>query len=145
MSTRAMVGYVAPDGSWQAVWNHSDSETQLLGRWMIRQVKAAHGDLEAFRTKYIDGCPEGWSSLSKGQRTEEPVGHLHGRFDGVIATCDPGEDRRCFDTSYLYLLYPPKRRLYVFEVREGPMRPFGMVTFDATGSAKPKQLPPVEA
>ncbi len=139
-----MVGYVAPDGSWQAVWNHLDGHTQYLGRWIIRQVKAAKGDLEAFRSKYIDDCPEGWSSLRKGERSEDPVGYLRGEFDGIIATCNEADNALCFDAHYLYLLYPPKRRLYVFEVKEGPMRPFGIVTFDADGKAKPTKLPRVD-
>jgi len=37
----------------------------------------------------------------------------------------------------LYLLYPPKRGLYVFEVDEEPLRPFGMVTIEEDGNAKP--------
>ena len=136
-----MVGHALPDGSWQAVWNHGSSDTPKLGRWIIRQVKILKGDLEAFQRKYIDGCPEGWSSLSEGKRCEEPVGFLHGSFDGVIATCSADKNPLCFDSHYLYLFYPPKRRLYVFEVGDGPMRPFGIVTFDEEGKAKPKKLP----
>ena len=138
-----MVGYALPDGTWQAVWNHHDGQTQHLGRWILRQVKSAKGDLDTFRSKHIESCPEGWSSMRKGERCEEPVGFLRGTFDGVLASC--AEDNAvCFDANYLYLFYPPKRRLYVFEVAHGPMRPFGMVTFDEEGNAKPKKLPPVE-
>ena len=144
MTTRAMVGYVHPDGSWQAVWNHRDGHTQYLGRWILRQMKAQGGDLEAFKAKHIDACPEGWSSMRKGERSEDPVGFLKGSFDGIKASCNPADNELCFDTHYLYLIYPSKRRLYVFEVAEGPLRPFGMVTFDEDGNAKPKKLPPVE-
>jgi hypothetical protein len=139
-----MVGYALPDGTWKAVWNHNDGQTQHLGRWIIRKVKTEKGDLEAFQTKYIEDCPEGWSSLRKGERSEDPVGFLGGTFDGIVASCNPEVNKLCYDSHYLYLFYPPKRRLYVFEVREGTMRPFGMVTFDETGAAKPKRLPPVE-
>ena len=138
-----MVGYVQPDGTWQAVWNHWDGHTQHLGRWILRKVKAEDGDLEAFRTKYIEGCPEGWSSMRKGERCEDPVGFLGGTFDGIKAECDEEQNPLCFDTHYLYLVFPPKRRLYVFEVDKGPLRPFGMVTFDEAGKAKPKSLPKV--
>jgi hypothetical protein len=35
-------------------------------------------------------------------------------------------------------------RLYVFEMSSKSMRPFGMVTFDEAGRARPAKLPPVE-
>ena len=139
-----MVGSVQPDGRWQAVWNHQDGQTQHLGRWILRKVKQEKGDLGAFHAKYVESCPEGWSSMRKGERCEDPVGFLGGSFDGVKAECDAKENPLCFDSQYLYLLIPAKRRLFVFEVREGPLRPFGMVTFDADGVAKPKKLPPVD-
>jgi hypothetical protein len=140
-----MIGYTLPDGSWQAVWNHSSSQTQQLGRWMIRKIKAEHhGDIDEFWKKYIEDCPEGWSSLTKGKRCEDPVGFLYGQFDGIVASCDADKNQLCWDSNYLYLFYPPKRRLYVFEVKEGPMRPFGIVTFDEEGTAKPKKLPAIK-
>lgn len=49
-----------------------------------------------------------------------------------------------FDANYLYLFHAPKRRLYVFEMNDKPMRPFGIVTFEETGRAKPPKLPPVD-
>src|SRR5688572_8433120 len=107
MSTRAMVGYSTPDGTWKAVWNHWSGHTQHLGRWIIRQIKKGKGDLEAFRTQYIDGCPEGWSSIEKGERCEDPVGFLVGQFDGVVARCSEAEQPVCYDANYLYLIHAP--------------------------------------
>jgi hypothetical protein len=144
MSTRALVGYASPDGTWRAVWNHWSGQTQHLGRWIIREVGKLGGDLAGFCARYVDACPQGWSSLASGERAEDdddPTGFLTGQFDGVIARCD-GE--ACFDAHYLYLFWLPKRRLYVFTIDEGPLRPFGMVTFDERGQATPKKLPPVE-
>ena len=139
-----MVGYTVPDGTWKAVWNQWGGHTQHLGRWIIRQIKKGKGDLEAFRAQYIDACPEGWSSIEKGERCEDPVGYLSGHFDGVIARCNEGENALCYDSNYLYLIHAPKRRLYVFEVTDRPMRPFGMITFDGEGNPTPKALPKVE-
>ncbi len=102
------------------------------------------GDFAAFCTRYVDGCPEGWSSLAKGARCEEPVGFLFGEFDGIAARCHEGRNPLCYDSHYLYLLHPPKRRLYVFEVRPEVMRPFGMCTFDEQGTPTPRALPKVE-
>ena len=140
MSTRAIIAYATEDGGWKGVWNHWGGHTQHLGRALIRGVAKRRGDLAAFIAETIDGCPEGWSELGK-TRCEDPVGFLEGTFDGVVATCSSPQ---CFDASYLYLVFVPKRRLYVFEVKDGPMRPFGMVTFDEAGAAKPRTLPSVE-
>jgi len=41
-------------------------------------------------------------------------------------------------------MHRPKRRLFVFKIENRPMRPFGMVTFDDAGKAKPPKLPAVE-
>ena len=136
-----MVGYTLGDGTWRAVWNHWDGHTQHLGRWIIGQIKKGKGDLSAFCAQRIDVCPEGWSSLAKDERSDEHVGFLAGAFDGVIARCDATANPLCFDAHFLYLIHAPKRRLYVFEVADGPMRPFGMITFDAVGQSTPRALP----
>jgi hypothetical protein len=125
------------------VWNHASGHTQHLGRALIRSIRTRKGDLDGFIAAAIDRCPEGWSEFDK-KRCEDPVGFLEGTFDGVVATCDAGANPLCFDASYLYLFAVPKRRLYVFAVKDGPMRPFGMVTFDAAGIAKPRSLPAVD-
>lgn len=143
MSTRAIIGYATEDGRWKGVWNHWSGHPQHLGRALIRRVAKLKGDVANVVAAAIDGCPEGWSDFDK-ERCEDPVGFLGGTFDGVVATCDAEANPLCFDAHYLYLFHLPKRRLYVFEVKAGPMRPFGMVTFDEVGAAKPKALPRVD-
>jgi len=127
------------------VWNDSSSEPQQLGRVLLRRVASLKGDLDKFVAQFIEGCPEGWIALDKGERCADPIGVLAGRFDGITATCDPGVNPLCFEAQYLYLVHPPKRRLFVFRIEDRAMRPFGMVTFDPTGKAKPPKLPAVEA
>jgi hypothetical protein len=144
VTTRAIVACSSPEGTWKGVWNDVNSEPQQLGRVLLRRVASQKGDLDGFVAQYIDGCPEGWVALDKGERCADPIGPLGGKFDGVVATCDPTVNSLCFEAQYLYLLHPPKRRLYVFKVEDRPMRPFGMVTFDAAGKAKPPKLPAVE-
>ena len=145
MSTRAIVAYTSPDETWKGVWNDSNSEPQQLGRVLLRRIASLKGELDAFIAQFIDGCPEGWIALDKGERCEDPIGVLGGGFDGILATCDPAVNALCFEAQYLYLLFSPKRRLFVFKIEDRPMRPFGMVTFDATGKAKPPKLPAVTA
>jgi hypothetical protein len=144
VSTRAIVASTSTDGTWKGVWNDTNSEPQQLGRVLIRRAASLKGDLDAFIAQYIEGCPEGWIALEKAERCADPIGFLGGRFDGVVATCDPAVNSLCFDAQYLYLMFPPKRRLFVFKIENRPMRPFGMVTFDAGGKAKPPKLPAVE-
>lgn len=143
MSTRAIIAHATEDGRWRGVWNHWSGQTQHLGRALIRRIRTLKGDMDGVIATVIEGCPEGWSEFDK-KRCEEPVGFLEGTFDGVVATCDPSVNPLTFDTNYLYLFVVPKRRLYVFDVKDGPMRPFGMVTFDPAGIAKPRSLPPVD-
>jgi hypothetical protein len=143
VSIRAIVAYASPDGTWKGVWNDSNSEPQNLGRVLIRRISSLKGDLEAFRAQYIEACPEGWVALDKGERCEDPIGELGGQFDGLVATCDPEINALCFDAQYLYIVYPAKRRLLVFHIEKRPIRPFGMVTFDAAGKAKPTKLPAI--
>lgn len=126
------------------MWNDSASEPQHLGRVLIRRVAHLKGDLEKFTAQLIDACPEGWVSLEKAERCADPIGVLGGMFDGIVATCDPAVNPLCFDAQYLYLVYPPKRRLLVFQIASRPIRPFGMVTFDPAGKAKPHKLPAIE-
>ena len=142
--TRAIVAYTSPEGTWRGVWNDSNSDPQQLGRVLLRRIASLKGDLDAFTAQYVDGCPEGWIALDKGERCEDPIGVFGGSFDGIVATCDPAVNALCFEAQYLYLLFAPKRRLYVFKVENRDMRPFGMVTFDAIGKAKPNKLPAVE-
>ena len=144
MSTRAIIASSSPEGTWKGVWNDSSSEPQQLGRVLIRRVAALKGNLDGFTAQYIEACPEGWEALDKGERCADPIGFLGGRFDGLVASCDPAVNPLCFDAQYLYLLHPPKRRLLVFKIENRPMRPFGMVTFDPAGKAKPTKLPAVE-
>lgn len=144
VSTRAIVASASPDGTWKGVWNDSNSEPQQLGRVLIRRIASLKGDLDGFVAQYIESCPEGWIALEKNERCEDPIGFLGGRFDGLVATCDPAVNPLCFDAQYLYLVYPPKRRLLVLKIENRPIRPFGMVTFDAAGKAKPPKLPAVE-
>jgi hypothetical protein len=145
VSTRAIVASSSPEGTWKGVWNDSNSEPQQLGRVLIRRVSALKGDLDKFAAQYIAACPEGWIALDKGERCADPIGFFGGTFDGIVATCDPAVNPLCFDAQYLYLVHPPKRRLMVFKIENRPMRPFGMVTFEAGGKAKPPKLPAVEA
>lgn len=145
VSTRAIVASSSTDGTWKGVWNDSNSDPQQLGRVLIRRVASLKGDLDALVAQYIEACPEGWISLEKGERCADPIGFLGGSFDGLVATCDPAVNPLCFDAQYLYLLHPPKRRLLVIKIENRPIRPFGMVTFDAAGKAKPSKLPAVEA
>lgn len=126
------------------MWNDSSSEPQHLGRLLIRRVSALKGNLDGFVAQYIQGCPEGWVALEKAERCADPIGFLGGTFDGLVATCDPAVNPLCFEAQYLYLLHPPKRRLLVLKIENRPMRPFGIVTFDAAGKAKPAKLPAVE-
>ena len=144
VSTRAIVASASNDGTWKGVWNDSNSEPQQLGRVLIRRAASSKGNLDAFIAQYIEGCPEGWIALDKAERCADPIGFLGGQFDGLVATCDPAVNPLCFDAQYLYLMFPPKRRLFVFSIENRPMRPFGMVTFDAAGKAKPPKLPAVE-
>jgi len=144
VSTRAIVAYTSEDGTWRGVWNDSHSEPQEIGRVLVRRIASAKGDLDAFVAQYIDGCPEGWVALDKGERCADPIGVLGGTFDGIVATCDRSVNPLCFDAQYLYLVHKPKRRLMVFKIEDRPIRPFGMVTFDAAGKAKPSKLPAVE-
>jgi hypothetical protein len=144
VSTRAIVAYTTPDGAWKGVWNDSSSEPQQLGRVLLRRVTSFKGDLDKLVAQLIESCPEGWISLEKGERCADPIGVFGGTFDGLVATCDPAVNPLCFDAQYLYLLHPPKRRLLVFKIENRPLRPFGMVTFEATGKAKPSKLPTVE-
>lgn len=127
------------------MWNDTNSEPQQLGRVLVRRVASQKGDLDGFIAQFIERCPEGWIALEKAERCDDPIGFLGGRFDGIIATCDPAVNALCFEAKYLYLVHPPKRRLLVFRIENRPMRPFGMVTFDPTGKAKPPKLPAVEA
>ncbi|MBC7976436.1 MAG: hypothetical protein H7138_15805 [Myxococcales bacterium] len=145
MSTRAIVAHTSSDGAWKGVWNDSHSEPQQLGRVLLRRVTSVKGDLDKLVAQLIEGCPEGWVSLEKGERCADPIGLLGGTFDGIVASCDPAVNPLCFDAQYLYLLHAPKRRLMVFKIENRPLRPFGMVTFEAGGKAKPSKLPAVEA
>jgi len=145
VSTRAIVAYTSPEGTWKGVWNDSSSEPQQLGRVLLRRVASGKGNLDGFVAQYIEGCPEGWVALEKAERCADPIGFLGGRFDGIVATCDREVNSLCFEAQYLYLLYPPKRRLFVFQIEDRPIRPFGMVTFDPAGKAKPSKLPAIEA
>ena len=116
---------------------------------VARQRIAGHagpgvGDLDRFVAQFIDDCPEGWIALDKAERCADPIGVFGGKFDGIIATCDAAVNSLCFEAQYLYLVHQPKRRLYVFKIENRDLRPFGMVTFDATGKAKPNKLPAVE-
>jgi len=144
VSTRAIVAYSSADGTWKGVWNDSQSEPQNLGRVLIRRVSSLKGDLDAFVAQFIEACPEGWVALDRHERCADPSGVFGGQFDGVVATCNPAVNPLCFDAQYLYILHPPKRRLFVFHVENRPIRPFGMVTFDPAGKAKPPKLPVIE-
>lgn len=144
VSTRAIVAYTSPDGTWKGVWNDSNSEPQQLGKVLLRRIASMKGDLDRFVAQYIDGCPEGWIALDKAERCADPIGAFGGRFDGIVATCDPAVNPLCFDAQYLYLVHRPKRRLFVFKIENRGMRPFGMVTFDDAGKAKPPKLPAIE-
>lgn len=146
MSTRAIIASTNSDGIWKGVWNHWSGHTQHLGRALIKAVGAAKGDLDRAIQRCILDAPDGWSSFVDNKKADPAEGGegFSGRFDGIVATADRGEGGLVFDTNFLYLFYPPKRRLYVFEMDDKPMRPFGMVTFDDTGRAKPPKLPPVE-
>lgn len=145
MSTRAIVASTSADGTWKGAWNDTNSEPQQLGRVLIRRIASLKGDLDGFTAQYIEGCPEGWIALDKAERCADPIGWLGGSFDGLVATCDPQVNPLCFDAQYLYLVHPAKRRLFVFKIERRPIRPFGMVTFDPTGKAKPSKLPAIEA
>ena len=143
MTTRAIVANASQDGAWKGVWNDSNSEPQQLGRVLLRRIASLKGNLEAFVENFIDSCPEGWIALDKNERCADPIGFFGGAFDGIVATCDPAVNSLCFEAQYLYLLFQPKRRLFVFRIEDRPMRPFGMVTFDPTGKAKPPKLPAI--
>jgi len=144
MSKRGVIAYSAADGTWKGNWCLENSETQHLGRALIRRAAKAKGDLQVVVDEVIEKCPEGWASFEKLERCDDPVGFTTGKFDGVIATCDGERSDLVFDSHYLYLFHLPKRRLYVFAIAQGPLRPFGMVTFDEVGKAKPPKLPPIE-
>ena len=144
VSTRAIVAYTSPDGTWKGVWNDVNSEPQQLGRVLLRRIASLKGDLDRFVTQFIDDCPEGWIALDKNERCADPIGVFGGKFDDIVATCDPAINSLCFEAQYLYLVHRPKRRLFVFKIENRDMRPFGMVTFDDTGKAKPPKLPAVE-
>ena len=133
VTIRAIVASASPDGTWKGVWNDGNSEPQLLGRVLLRRIASLKGNLDAFVEQFIEGCPEGWMALDKGERCPDPIGFLGGSFDGIVATCDRA----------IYLLQQSKRRLFVFTIEDRPMRPFGMVTFDPGGKAKPPKLPAV--
>jgi len=143
VSIRAIIAYSSPDGTWKGVWNDNHSEPQNLGRVLIRRIASLKGNLDAFIAQYIEGCPEGWNALDKNERCDDPIGMFGGTFDGVVATCDASVNELMFDAQYLYILHPPKRRLYAFHVENRPIRPFGMVTFDPAGKAKPSKLPAI--
>lgn len=125
------------------MWNDTNSEPQNLGRVLLRRISSLKGDLDAFVAQYIDAAPEGWNSLEKNERCDDPIGPFGGKFDGIVATLDPAVNPLCFDAQYLYILHPPKRRLYAFQVENRPIRPFGMVTFEPGGKAKPSKLPAI--
>ena len=144
VSTRAIVAYTSPDGTWKGVWNDLNSDPQQLGRVLLRRIASLKGDLDRFVTQFVDDCPEGWVALDKNERCADPIGVFGGKFDGIVATCDPAINALCFEAQYLYLMHRPKRRLFVFKIENREMRPFGMVTFDDTGKAKPNKLPAVE-
>ena len=143
MSIRAIVAYSSPDGSWKGVWHDTLSEPQNLGRVLLRRISSLKGNLDAFVAQYIEGCPEGWVALDKNERIEDPLGMFGGKFDGLVATCDPAVNPLCFDAQYLYIVHPPKRRLYAFQIENRPLRPFGVVTFEPGGKAKPSKLPAI--
>lgn len=145
VTTRAIVAYASSEGTWKGVWNDTNSEPQQLGRVLLRRIASLKGNLEAFAAQYVDGCPEGWVALDKAERCADPIGLFGGTFDGVVATCDPTVNPLCFDAQYLYLLHPPKRRMFVLQIENRPIRPFGMVTFDPAGKAKPNKFPVIEA
>ena len=144
VSTRAIIAYQRTEGPWTGVFNDANSKTQELGRVLIRRIASKKGDLDAFVQEAIDSCPEGWALFEKNERCSDPVGVMAGTFDGLTATVDAASNPVALDTQYLYLLHVGKRRLFVFEVKNAPMRPFGMVTFDPAGKAKPTKLPPIE-
>jgi hypothetical protein len=143
VTIRAIVAFASPEGTWKGVWNDGNSEPQLLGRVLLRRIASLKGNLDAFVEQFIESCPEGWMALDKGERCPDPIGFLGGSFDGIVATCDRAINPLCFDAQYLYLLVPSKRRLFVFTIEDRPIRPFGMVTFDPGGKAKPPKLPAV--
>jgi hypothetical protein len=137
------VACASDPGTWRGVWNDTHSEPQELGKVLIRRITSTKGELDKFVAQYIDGCPEGWMALDKAERCADPIGLLGGTFDGIVATCDRAINPLCLDADYLYLLWLAKRRLLVFAIEDRPIRPFGMVTFDAAGKPKPTKLPAV--
>ena len=59
VSTRAILAYTSPDGTWKGVWNDLNSEPQQLGRVLLRRIASLKGDLDRFITQFVDDCPEG--------------------------------------------------------------------------------------
>src|SRR5262245_47043154 len=86
VSTRAIVAYTSPDGTWKGVWNDVNSEPQQLGRVLLRRIASLKGGLDRFVDQFIDSCPEGWIALDKNERCADPIGPFGGRFDGIVAT-----------------------------------------------------------
>ncbi|MBC7017923.1 hypothetical protein, partial [Salmonella enterica] len=58
------------------------------------------GDLARLVRQYIEHCPEGWSDFREGERSEDPVGFLHGKITPKGASVDAGLG---LDTHLLYL------------------------------------------
>jgi len=71
------------------VWNDSSSDPQQLGRVLLRRIASLKGNLDGFVEQFIEGCTEGWIALDKAERIADPIGFFGGRFDGIVATCDP--------------------------------------------------------
>jgi len=148
MSTRAIIAYRIEPSRWKGVWNHHEGHTQYLGQELIKRVATFDGDLVRLTRQYIERCPEGWSSLQRGERLADPCGFLYGSV--AAASKAPGSpssaavsDGIGLDTNYLYLFDLESRTLSVFESSATPIPSFGQVIFDPTGVATPPQLPPV--
>ena len=56
---------------------------------LLRRILSLKGNLDGFVAQFVEGCPEGWVALEKAERCADPIGFLGGRFDGIVATCDP--------------------------------------------------------
>ena len=100
MGTRAVIAYTRGDGHWIGVWNHGSSHTQYLGATLLQRVSIFDGNLEQLCKQLIDGCREGWTDLSKGERSGEGGVWFGAVTDGRV-TFVRGEYSGGFETTGL--------------------------------------------
>jgi len=128
-----------PDGRGKVCGNDLNSEPQQLGRVLLRRIASLKGDLDRFVTQFIDDCPEGCGFVARQGRALRRSDR-RGSAAGSTASSRPAirRSRAVLRGPVPLPPAPPQAPAVRVQGREREMRPFGMVTFDDTGKAKPQ-------